>query len=136
MLEQIKLPQPDTEYINILFDTLQATRKILYNYGIFNATSERWGENVENMLEVLSKVQHPIIDSERDLNSSRNDFETFNKEMISLINEDIGMNDLMNFQQSFVPSNMDLNFNDLTYNENVVTLDNNGLSLDVFMHDF
>lgn len=92
--------------------------------------TEQCGHNtctINNMLEVLSK---------RDLNSSRNDFETFNKEMISLINEDIGMNDLMNFQQSFVPSNMDLNFNDLTYNENVVTLDNNGLSLDVFMHDF
>lgn len=78
------------------------------------------------MLEVLSK---------RDLNSSRNDFETFNKEMIMLINEEIGMNSLMNFQQSFFPSNMDPHFNTLTYNENIVTLDNNGLSLDVFRYD-
>lgn len=52
-----------------------------------------------------------------------------------LINEEIGMNGLMNFQQSFVPSNMDLHFNTLTYNENIARLDNNGLSHDVFMYD-
>lgn len=120
--------------ILVSFETLQTARKILYNYGIFNATSERWGENVENMLEVLSKVQDLNIDSKRNLNSSRNDFETFNKEMIMLVNEGIGLNDLKNFQQSFVPSNIDLHFNTLTY-ENIATLNNNGLSFDVFMYD-
>ncbi|CAR65417.1 DEHA2A14520p [Debaryomyces hansenii CBS767] len=120
--------------ILVSFDTLQTARKILYNYGIFNATSERWGENVENMLEVLSKVQDLNIDSKRNLNSSRNDFETFNKEMIMLVNEGIGLNDLKNFQQSFVPSNIDSHFNTLTY-ENIATLNNNGSSFDVFMYD-
>lgn len=88
------------------------------------------------MLEVLSKIRNLNIDSEIDLNPSRNDFETFKKETISLINEETAMNDLMNLHQSFVLSNMNQYSNTFTYNDNFVKLDNIGLSLGVSMYNF
>lgn len=137
LLEQIKQQQPDAGYINVLFDTLRTARKVLYNYGIFNATSERWGKSIDGMIEVLSKVQNSNVNNSGNLlNSDDAEFEAFNKEMVSLINEEIGMNDLKHFQQSFVPSNIDLHFDTFLYNQDIVTLDNNRLSLDVFIYDF
>lgn len=136
LLEQIKQPQPDARYIEVLFATLRTARKVLYNYGIFNATSERWGKNVNDMIEALSDMQNSNINTERNLNFERADFRTFNEEIVAFNNEEIAMNDLKSFQQSFVPSNVDLHFDTFVYNEEIVTLDHNGLSLDVFMYDF
>lgn len=136
LLEQLKHPQPGSRYIEVLFSTLRTARKILYNYGIFNATSERWGKSVNDMIEALSDMQTPNINTERVLNFERADFGAFNEEMVTLINEEIGMNDLKTFQQSFVPSNIDLHVDTFVFNEEVVTLNHNGLALDVFMYDF
>lgn len=136
LLEQINQQQPDSRYIDVLFATLRTARKILYNYGIFNATSERWGKSVNDMIEALSDMQNSNINTKRVLNFERADLGTFNEEMLTFINEGIGMNDLKSFQQSFVPSNTDLHLDTFVYNEEIVTLDHNGLSLDVFLYDF
>lgn len=136
LLEQIKQPQGDSRYIEVLFSSLRTARKILYNYGIFNATSERWGKSVNDMIEALADMQDPNINTKGVLDYERANFGTFNEEMVTLINEEIGMNDLKAFQQSFVPSNIDPHFDAFVYNEEIVTLDHNGLSLDVFMYDF
>lgn len=138
LLETIKQSQPDARYVNVLFDSLHIARKILYYYGSFNATSERWGGNVDNMLAALSETQNQyskLIPGNAST-SNQTDFETFNEEIISLDDEEFSLNNLMNFQQTFVPSNTDMNSEIFMYSEDVAKQNNDTQSLDVFMYDF
>lgn len=72
------------------------------------------------MIEALSDMLNPNINPERIQNFERANFGTFNEEMITFINEETGMNDLKSFQQSFVPSNIDLHLDAFVYAEKVV----------------
>ena len=138
LLATIKQAQPDARYVNVLFDSLHTARKILYYYGSFNATSERWGVNVDNMLTILSEAQNQNskLISENVLTSNQTGFEEFNKEIISLDDEEFSLNHLMNFQQTIIPSNTDMNSEIFMYNEDMATQNNDNQSLDVFMYDF
>lgn len=68
--------------------------------------------------------------------SDQTDFETFNKEIISLDDEEFSLNNLMNFQQTFVPSNTGMDSEIFMYTEDVAKQNNDNQSLDVFMYDF
>lgn len=137
LLEQIKRRQPDKEYINVLFDTLNISRKILYLYGMFNALSERWGTKIDDMLAALLDIRNSVTEtSETISDSDQTDLGTFYKEIVSLDNKEISSNNLRNFQQTFVPSNTDMHSDTFMYSGDVAALNNNNQSLDVFMYDF
>lgn len=110
LLEQRLQSKPDYDYIRVLSDTLQVASNLLHNDGAFNLSSERWGENVDNMVAAIPKYQHEQTSTNPGdaSDSNRNDFEEFSKEIILMDNEFGGLKDLTNFQQGFIPSDDEL----------------------------
>lgn len=128
LLEQTKQSHPDIRYINVLFDILHTGRNILFYYGKFSATSERYGKSVDKMLAALSDTQQILYTKrtpESTLNSDQSHFEEFYKEIISLENEEVSLNNLMNFQQTFIPSINDDDSDNFMFDEDFVSLNNN-----------
>ena len=136
LLEQRLQSNPDHDYIRVLSDTLQVASNILHNDGTFNLNSERWGENVDNMVAAIPKYQHEQTSTNSDdaSNLYGNDFEEFNKEIILMDDEFGGLKDLTNFQQGFIPSDdellyaMGIDRKELGSNESP--------PLDAFMYDY
>lgn len=135
LLEQKLQNKPDSEYISILSDTLQAASNFLHKDGRFNVTSERWGENVDNMIGTIpnDKLDQstPNFDSPSGLDK---DFESFIKEIILMDNDSEGLKDLANFQQEFIPSDDEL-LNAMGIHKQ--ELDPSGdLPLNAFLYDY
>lgn len=136
LLEQRLQSKPDYDYIRVLSDTLQVASNLLHNDGAFNLSSERWGENVDNMVAAIPKYQHDqtSTNSGDASDSYRNDFEAFSKEIILMDNEFGGLKDLTSFQQGFIPSDdellcaMGIDRQELGSNESP--------PLDAFMYDY
>lgn len=136
LLEQRLQSHPDYDYIRVLTDTLQAASNLLHNDGMFNLNSERWAENVDNMVAAIPKDQLEQVFSnlENVPNSYKNDFEELSKEIILMDNECGGLKDLSNFQQGFIPSDdellcaMGIDRQELELNGSPI--------LDAFMYDY
>ncbi|KAI5960174.1 uncharacterized protein KGF55_004897 [Candida pseudojiufengensis] len=108
LLEQRNSSKPDYHYISVLQDALDDGYNILNNFAYFNITCKRWATNLQNMMNDLKKYDKTTTttNSESSLNSlnSENNNEIFNNEMISLGTENKALEEMINFQQFFVPS--------------------------------
>ncbi|KAI5951290.1 hypothetical protein KGF54_004364 [Candida jiufengensis] len=137
LLEQRKSLKPDYHYISVLQDALDDGYNILNNYAYFNITCKRWATNLQNMMNDLKKYETDVNDS----NSIGSDIEPFNHEMISWGNENKALEEMLNFQQFFVPSTTPqeldqiLNGNRNNKNMNINLNNSNSNVLDAFRYD-
>lgn len=105
LFEQTRQRVPNKEYIKVLKSSVERGRKVLYDFGAFNASAERWSENLKNMLAAIFSQQSSPISSIASLDSIKDDFEIFNEEIVRMEIGDNGESDeLISFQNTFVPS--------------------------------
>lgn len=103
LFEQTRQRSPSTEYIEVLQAAVQRGRKVLYDYGAFNATAERWSDNLGNMLTAIFNGKPKWRGNIEEI--PKDDFENFNKLIVRMEAEDnCELDDLISFQNTFVPS--------------------------------
>lgn len=144
LLEQRNSYKPDYHYISVLQDTLQDGYNILNNFADFNITCKRWATNLQNMINHLKQFEPapmkrtssqspPILLSEGDA-------EPFNDELISWGIDNRALEEVLNFQQYFVPSTTSKELDDIlngTPDSNYLrnSISDNGDFLDAFRYD-
>ncbi|KAI5954115.1 hypothetical protein CANMA_004954 [Candida margitis] len=105
ILEQRKSSKPDLHYISVLQDTLMDGYNILNNSADFNITSKRWAINLQNMINHLKQFEPELVrNSQSPTVHSESDPEPFNDELISWGIDNRALEEVLNFQQYFVPS--------------------------------
>ena len=134
LLEQKLSLKPDAHYMGVLQDALIDAYNILFNYSYFNVTCKRWARNLKNMINALNSLdectsEQGYTDGGYNLGGSGDggsgadagadadagNFkdsavpmtpagETFNHEMISWGMDNKALEEILNFQQFFVPT--------------------------------
>lgn len=127
LFEQTRLKSSNKEYIKTLTSAVNRGKTILYDYGDFNATSERWSENLENMLIAIFNDQSgsPSVASLLD------DFDMFKEEIVNMnLAENGPQEESINFQETFVPTT----FGAITDDDLITANMENPQFLDIFMY--
>lgn len=141
LLEQRKSSKPDLHYISVLQDTLQDGYNILNNYADFNITCKRWAINLQNMINHLKKFEPaPGRSSPSPPVISEGDPEPFNDELVSWGIDNRALEEVLNFQQYFVPSTTSKELDDIlngTSDNNYINSNSSESSdfLDAFRYD-
>lgn len=141
LLEQRKSSKPDLHYISVLQDTLQDGYNILNNYANFNITCKRWAINLQNMINHLKKFEPaPRRSSQSPPVVPEGDPEPFNDELVSWGIDNRALEEVLNFQQYFVPSTTSKELDDIlngTSDNNYINSNSSESSdfLDAFRYD-
>lgn len=113
------------EYIAALTSAVTRGKDILYEFGAFNITLERWSENLNNMLRAISDAQE--VDSSPGLTE---DFNVLKDEIVKMNADEFGrQQESINFQDTFVPTAFAISEDEL----NDANMEN-PLLLEIFMH--
>lgn len=130
LFEQTRLKSSNKDYIKALSSAVNRGKDILYDYGDFNATSERWSENLGNMLKAIFE-EEPNHASGPGSHAGLEDLDIFKEEIVKMNrDEQDRQKESINFQETFVPAD----FGALTEDElNAANIDN-PLFLDLFLY--
>ncbi|CCE43418.1 Fungal specific transcription factor domain family protein [Candida parapsilosis] len=114
LLEQRKSTKPDLHYISVLQDTLLDGYNILNNYADFNITCKRWAMNLQNMMNHLKQFEPASArNSQSPQVHSEGDPEPFNDELVSWGIDNRALEEVLNFQQYFVPTTTSKELDDI-----------------------
>lgn len=126
---QVRLQSSNKEYIRELTNAVRRGKDILFSYGDFNATLERWSQNLENMLAAIfmddngSNSISPL--------ESLEDHDIFKDEIIKMNRDEVDrQKEAINFQETFLPTAFDAISEDELNRANI----ENPLFLDIFMY--
>ncbi|KAG7665516.1 uncharacterized protein J8A68_000918 [[Candida] subhashii] len=100
LLEQKNSAKPDLHYMGVLEEAIKDGIDILSTYAGFNNTCKRWCQHLENMMIALNCEEG--VD-ESCASSISSEVEQFNHEIVSWNIENKALEELLNFQQYFVP---------------------------------
>ncbi|KAI5950003.1 hypothetical protein KGF57_004513 [Candida theae] len=141
LLDQQNTSKPDLHYISVLQDTLQDGYNILNSYADFNITCKRWATNLQNMMHHLKQFEPaPIRRSSQSppISLSEGDPEPFNDELISWGIDNRALEEVLNFQQYFVPSTTSKELDDIlngTSESDYLNTNEGSDFLDAFKYD-
>ncbi|MCP8716302.1 MAG: fungal specific transcription factor domain-containing protein [Asgard group archaeon] len=105
LLEQSKSKKADKHYMSVIKDSINDAITILKTFP-FNATCNRWSQHLIYMLEALNMAS-PVTDTSP-TSSMSSEIQHFNDELVMWNNQSNTFEQLLNFQQYFVPNDVDI----------------------------
>ncbi|EMG51062.1 hypothetical protein G210_2899 [Candida maltosa Xu316] len=106
LLEQSKSKKADHHYMSVIKESIQDAIQILNTFP-FNATCNRWSQHLTYMMDSLNmSINNPNSDTSP-TSSITSDTQNFNDDLIRW-NQENAFDQLLNFQQYFVPNDIDI----------------------------
>lgn len=130
LFEQMRLKPSNKDYIKALTTAVYRGKDILYDYGDFNATSERWSENLSNMLKAIFD-ENDKVGSGASSHAGLEDIDVFKEEIIKMNSDESDrQKKSISFQETFVPTAFEAITEDELDSANM----DNVLFLDLFLY--